>query len=67
LAYLKAGTMLLNALDAGAEMLVVVKKTDLEMFRTNFASIQKRIGREIRLPLLSTEEFSALCTKKEVA
>jgi hypothetical protein len=67
LAYLKAGTMLLNALDAGAEMLVVVKKTDLEMFRTNFASIQKRIGREIRLPLLSTEELSALCTKKEVA
>ena len=67
LAFLKAATTLLGALDVGAELLVVAKDSDLEMFSKNFASIQKRIGREIPLPLISMSNFSALCNTKEVA
>ncbi len=63
LAFLKAATTLLNALDSGAELLVVAKKRDMEMFSKHFASIQKRIGREIPLPLVSIETFEALCAK----
>jgi len=61
LAYLKAATTLLGALDAGAELLVVTDIDDLEMFKRHFASIQKRIGREIPLPLVSYETFLDLC------
>jgi succinate dehydrogenase/fumarate reductase-like Fe-S protein len=67
LAFLKAATTLLDALDTGAELLVVAKESDLEMFTKNFASIQKRIGREIPLPLISMSDFSALCNTEEVA
>ncbi|WP_295420733.1 hypothetical protein [Sulfurovum sp.] len=65
LAYLKAATMLLGALDSGAELLVVPNHEDLAMFTTHFASIQKRIGREIPLPLVSYEDFLTLCDKEE--
>jgi len=67
LAFLKAATTLLGALDVGAELLVVAKDSDMEMFTKNFASIQKRIGREIPLPLISLSDFSALCNTEEVA
>lgn len=66
LAFLKAATTLLNALDAGAELLVVAKKRDLHMFTSNFASIQKRIGREIPLPLISLNDFNTLCNPEAV-
>jgi len=66
LAYLKAATTMLDALDSGAELLVVAQKADLEMFRTHFASIQKRIGREIPIPLVSYKEFLELCDKEKV-
>lgn len=64
LAYLKAATTLLDALDAGAELLVVVKKADFEMFTKHFAAIQKRIGREIPLPLVDYKTFLDLCIKE---
>ena len=67
LAYLKAATTLLEALDSGAELLVVPNSDDLAMFERHFASIQKRIGREIPLPLVSYEDFLALCEKKTEA
>ena len=67
LAFLKAATTLLNALDTGAELLVVAKESDTEMFNKHFASIQKRIGREIPLPIISNKAFSALCNTEEVA
>ncbi|SFZ97378.1 hypothetical protein MNB_SV-5-1697 [hydrothermal vent metagenome] len=66
LAFLKAATTLLNALDTGAELLVVAKRKDYEMFTENFASIQKRIGREIPLPIISYKDFSALLNRKKV-
>ncbi len=67
LAYLKAATTLLDALDSGADVLIVAGKDDLEMFNKHFAGIQKRIGREIPLALLSLDEFKALVQKEEVA
>jgi len=67
LAFLKAATTLLNALDSGAELLVVAKTSNMEMMTKHFASIQKRIGREIPLPLISANDFDALCQKEEVA
>jgi len=67
LAFLKAATTLLNALDSGAELLVIAKESNMQMLTKHFASIQKRIGREIPLPLVSTKDFSALCTKEAIA
>jgi len=67
LAYLKAATTLLAALDNGAELLVIAKRSELDMFTKHFASIQKRIGREIPLPLISYKDFTVLCNKEEVA
>jgi len=67
LAYLKAASTMLDAVDSGAELLVVAQKADLEMFKTHFASIQKRIGREIPLPLISYKEFLELYNKEKVA
>jgi succinate dehydrogenase/fumarate reductase-like Fe-S protein len=67
LAYLKAATTLLDALDSGADVLIVANEADLEMFNKHFAAIQKRIGREIPLALLSFEAFKKLPQKKEVA
>ena len=67
LAYLKAATTLLDALDNGAEILIVANKEDLDMFNRHFVAIQKRIGREIPLALLSFDAFKALAKKEKVA
>ena len=63
LAYLKAATSLLDALDSGAEILIVANEDDLTMFNKHYAAIQKRIGREIPLALLSFENFKQLATQ----
>ena len=60
LAYLKAATTLLDALDSGAEILIVADEADLAMFNRHYAAIQKRIGREIPLALLSFDTFQNL-------
>jgi len=67
IAYLKAAQTMLDAVDSGAELLVVAQKADLEMFRTHFAAIQKRIGREIPLPLVSYKEFTTLSNREKLA
>jgi hypothetical protein len=66
LAFLKAATTLLEACDGGASLLVVPDEKDLEMFEHHFASLQKRIGREIPLPMVSEERFLTL-SKAEAA
>jgi len=66
LAFLKAATTLLNALDSGAELLVIAKESNMQMLTKHFASIQKRIGREIPLPLVSLKDFDALCQKENM-
>jgi len=67
LAYLKAATTLLDALDSGAEILVVADKDDLDFFNRHYAAIEKRIGREIPLALLSVEAFGALADQETAA
>jgi succinate dehydrogenase/fumarate reductase-like Fe-S protein len=57
LALTKAATTMLDALDSGAEILIVEHETTLSMFKKHFSAIEKTIGRDIDIVLLSTEEF----------
>lgn len=60
LALTKAGTTLLDAFDAGAEVVVVEDVDVLDMFIENFSEIENVIGRKmIGLELMSTEDFMA--------
>jgi len=60
LAFKKAGATLLEAFDAGAEVLVVEDLDTLDMFVKNFSAIERTIGRKIiGLELISTEDFIA--------
>jgi hypothetical protein len=60
LAFKKAGSTLLDALDSGAEILVVEEEALLEMFMDNIGAIEHTMGRDIPLRLLSTKTFLAL-------
>ncbi len=67
LAFKKAGAIILNAFDAGAEVLIVEDVDALDMFKNNFAAIEKTVGREIiGLELISAEDFIAQVSKVEV-
>jgi len=58
LALNKAGAILLDAYDSGTEVLVVEDIDVLDMFKTNFSSIEKTIGRKmIGLELIAAEDF----------
>jgi hypothetical protein len=59
LAYTKAATTLLDALDSGAEILIIEEKEVFSMFKKHFSAIEKTIGREIDLELISAEDFLA--------
>ncbi len=59
LAYTKAATTLLDALDSGAQVLIVEEQEVYDMFKNNFANIEKTIGRDISLELISAEDFLA--------
>ncbi len=58
LAFKKAGAILLDAYDHGAEVLVVEDIDVLDMFKKNFSAIEKTIGRKmIGLELISANDF----------
>jgi hypothetical protein len=58
LALKKAGTTLLDAYDAGAEVIVVEDEASYDMFRTHFKSIENIMGRKmIGLEVLLAEDF----------
>ncbi|WP_415405687.1 hypothetical protein ACLHDG_07935 [Sulfurovum sp. CS9] len=57
LAYTKAATTLLDALDSGAQVLIVEEQEVYDMFKNNFANIEKTIGRDIDLELISSADF----------
>ena len=59
LAYTKAATTLLDALDSGAQVLIVEEKEVLDMFKKHIKGMEKAIGRDIALELISAEEFAA--------
>lgn len=52
IAYQKAGKMMLQAFDNGAEVLVFVHDSDFALFNKKIASIESAMGREIGLALL---------------
>ncbi len=60
LAYQKAGTTLLDALDRGAEVVLVEDSSHYEMFQNHLANIQRVMGREIPLAIaLASEHLEA--------
>ena len=59
LAYKKAATTLLDALDSGAEVLIVEEQEVYDMFKDHFTKIEKTIGRDIDLALISAKDFMA--------
>jgi len=67
LAYRKAATTLLDALDSGADTLICADKTALTLFTEHFGMLQKEIGREIPLALMDMETFQSLSKKEAVA
>ncbi len=65
LAFKKAGTTLLDALDSGADILVVEDKGTYDMFKKNLSAIERTVGRDIVLEFITTEDFLAM--KERVA
>ena len=65
LAYTKAATTLLDALDSGAQVLIVEEQELYDMFKNNFENIEKTIGRDIDLELISAEDFLAQTSSVE--
>ncbi len=57
LAYTKAATTLLDALDSGAQVLIVEEQVVYDMFKKHFTDLEKTIGRDIDLELISAEDF----------
>lgn len=58
LAFKKAGSILLDAFDRGAEVLIVEDVAALDMFKKHFSDIEKTIGRKmIGLELILAEDF----------
>ncbi len=66
LAFRKAGAVLLDAYDAGAEVLVVENIDKYEMISKYFKNIEKTIGRKmLGLELICAEDFVAQLSKTE--
>lgn len=60
LAFKKAGAILLDAFDRGAEVLIVEDIAAFDMFKKHFSDIEKTIGRKIiGLELILAEDFVA--------
>ncbi len=64
LAHQKAGLMLLDALDSGAEVLVCIKE-DVSVFQTAIKSCEKAMGRDIELKIISIHTLKELCNVSE--
>jgi len=59
LAYTKAATTLLDALDSGAQVLIVEEQELFDMFTNRLSALEKTIGRDIDIELISAEDFIA--------
>jgi hypothetical protein len=65
LAITKAGVILLDAYDSGAEVLVIEDINGFAMFRKYFSTIEKKTGREMKdLELVSAKDFINYMTAK---
>ncbi len=61
MAHTKAGKMLLDALDSGADILVCAKNADLNIFRKAIVPCERIVGRDIELKIISMDELEELC------
>ena len=62
MAHAKAGKMLLNALDSGADILVCAKDADVETFQTAINSCTRSVGRDIELKIISLATLKEMTT-----
>jgi len=63
MAHTKAGKMLLDALDSGADILVCAKDADVETFQKAIVPCERSVGRDIELKIISLatlEEMTAV-------
>ncbi len=60
IAFVKAGQIVLDAFDSGADILVVDNRESHFMFDQNRAALEKAAGRDIRLPVLNIAQMVAL-------
>jgi len=65
IAHLKAGTVLLNALDNGADIFVCSKDSDLKYFQSVISQCERVLGREIELKIISLDQFYNIKEKIE--
>ncbi len=61
MAHTKAGKMLLDALDSGADILVCAKDSDTNTFRDAIVHCERIVGRDIELKIISMKELDELC------
>lgn len=62
IAHTKAGTMLLDAIDSGASILVCTKR-DVNVFQEALPSCERIMGRDIRLKIISVHTLKELCSQ----
>ncbi len=62
IAYKKAGTILLDAMDQNADIIVVDSKEAFKMFDTNLAKCEKAVGREIDIQIITPSQLVAIAT-----
>lgn len=61
IAHQKAGAMLLDALDSGADVLVCTQK-DTNIFQKALPSCERVMGRDIKLKIISIDTLKGLCS-----
>jgi len=57
MAHVKAGTVLLNALDSGADTFVCSKVSDVTYFQSVISNCERQLGRDIELKIISIDTF----------
>jgi len=57
LAHTKAGKMMLDALDSGADILICSQDSDVTLFREALVHCEKSVGRDIELKIISVKTF----------
>jgi len=65
LALQKAGKMLLDAFDQGAEVLLFSKEEDFLLFQSILAEVENAMGRDINLALLAPSKFQEMISRVE--
>ncbi len=62
IAYKKAGSILLDAIDSNADLLIVNAPEALKMFNSDITKCEKAVGREIDLQIITPSQLVAIAT-----